>query len=675
MSHWQLQESGNERRPCRWLLRVTAVAWVAALVTLAWSWWLAWSQTQHPHFLPVLVPLLVQLVATVAVVGRGARQLLQGPQRQFAAAALIWVMTPACLGMTYFGTVWWISLQRYLPLNGWFLTVGGTGVALADLEVGLRYRQRTEGQRIVMFHQGAPDAAQQVAAMDEHLARIESLLGRESVARAHWVRGSIWGRENYQHQGLAMSMPVSAKPAGEVLAHVDRHELAHFAINQFATGRTQPPFVLIEGWAEAQSGQTSEELAANFSRSSRPFTLRELVGDEWYSVDLGPVYAQGGILVDYLLRRFGGPKLLQLYMDCRPATIARDVQRIYGLSLDDLDRDYRAEVERLTPPQPVRESRLLAKLSLDPAVSREDWDAFVELWSGRLVRASQPERDGQIVIDLTSNDTRGGQTTRTTRHVEIVRSGERRLVNDRGGGHETVMLVAPGSTFAGSRKTGESRWQASWSHPFQPQSLHERDIEADAESRAPVKWDPAAELCRAVETAIRQNDDVRATRLVRTADSIEVGMEIRLRASGVLYALNFEFAADDCRLLKKESRIENPTAADSSQQTWEYELDESAPPRLVRERNESTRSMKPGEAAQGRAPASDDPHMLIETAIRYEPPGGVSDADFQLASYPHDPPPSRWSRYPVPLRAAWMVSGLAVVGCIGTACLVASRRQ
>ena len=66
--------------------------------------------------------------------------------------------------------------------------------------------------------------------------------------------------------------------------------------------------------------------------------------------------------MNFLLRRFGTEKFLELYTRCRQATFEADCRRILGLDLDGLDAAYRAEIDRLVsdagPIERVRLERL-----------------------------------------------------------------------------------------------------------------------------------------------------------------------------------------------------------------------------------------------------------------------------------------------------------------------------
>ena len=103
------------------------------------------------------------------------------------------------------------------------------------------------------------------------------------------------------------------------LAEVDRHEVAHCVINRLFTPWSEPPALLLEGWAQANSGSDATQLAED-AWSSRAvgdwLSLRELTGPDWVGRHFGPVYGQGAPLVNYLLDKFGPEAFLELYTTC-----------------------------------------------------------------------------------------------------------------------------------------------------------------------------------------------------------------------------------------------------------------------------------------------------------------------------------------------------------------------
>jgi hypothetical protein len=197
----------------------------------------------------------------------------------------------------------------------------------------------------------------------------------------------VLGQEGLALSGLALGS--SSSPAD----HRDRHELAHAILYQAEYPDTDPPTLLTEGWAESQSvasvtlaksaarcrsyivdmGQRWGELTrgpegakylAEFFRTSpdpagnqRLYAqvrdegkigsyVHELTNPFWYHHDAGTVYQIGGAFVDFLIRRHGPQRFVQLYFKVRPGTFAADCEAIYGISLDKLEEQFWEEVER-----------------------------------------------------------------------------------------------------------------------------------------------------------------------------------------------------------------------------------------------------------------------------------------------------------------------------------------
>ena len=104
------------------------------------------------------------------------------------------------------------------------------------------------------------DPAGDAAAMDAHLARLEVVLERRQHSRIHWIRGRALGMHAMSIHSVALASEVS--PAG----WFDRHELAHAFMYQFSDPGSEPPMLLLEGWAMAVDGHP-EPLAATASNA------------------------------------------------------------------------------------------------------------------------------------------------------------------------------------------------------------------------------------------------------------------------------------------------------------------------------------------------------------------------------------------------------------------------
>jgi hypothetical protein len=75
--------------------------------------------------------------------------------------------------------------------------------------------------------------------------------------------------------------------------------------------------------------------------------LREVTGPDWYAHDNGAVYPVGGAFVDYVLRRYGAGKFVQLYFGVRPGTFELECSRILGDSLDTIERNFWVDEQRV----------------------------------------------------------------------------------------------------------------------------------------------------------------------------------------------------------------------------------------------------------------------------------------------------------------------------------------
>ncbi|MHB1559600.1 MAG: hypothetical protein ACYC61_19300 [Isosphaeraceae bacterium] len=94
--------------------------------------------------------------------------------------------------------------------------------------------------------------------------------------------------------------------------------------------------------------------------------LRQLTGAGWYHRHQVPVYIYGAPLVDFLLRRFGPEKFLELYTSCRVSTFDADCRRVLGLDVDGLDASLRLEG---TPTRQLPGDRAARTLGTREAVS------------------------------------------------------------------------------------------------------------------------------------------------------------------------------------------------------------------------------------------------------------------------------------------------------------------
>src|SRR5579872_5240807 len=121
------------------------------------------------------------------------------------------------------------------------------------------YPHRLQTPHLVMYYRSLANPRGDIEEMERHVVRLQHLIGRPLRAPIHWARGTLLGRDGLSVYGL--SLGTSESPITWEGGSVDRHELAHAVIWEQAPFTADPPAVLSEGWAEAQSGCSPQTLA------------------------------------------------------------------------------------------------------------------------------------------------------------------------------------------------------------------------------------------------------------------------------------------------------------------------------------------------------------------------------------------------------------------------------
>lgn len=361
----------------RW--RVTGrVLGMAAKITVT-SWLLSVLLLLGEHYLQVVHPwsvcfLLVFFVTVLAGVSGICFSVWSRWRRGAVRHAGAWEC--ACLLPLFF----WLALGVYAydlskknqwPKNVLTDLVSMTIASLMEFQAEYVYPQRMESDRLVMFFDDrVTEPERDLHAMDEHVRQLEQLTGLPLRGRIHWVRGELLGRSRLAVKGLALGSTASpedwstaAHPEG---LSVDRHELAHAILHQHQPPTSAPPMVLVEGWAEFQSG-TSSARRAQWAKDSRQVWrertgaaatdsyLRDFIGPDGYYRLNGGVYSVGGALVDYLVRHYGMERFLALYFDCGFGHFDEDCQQYLGNNLHAIEaafwQDVDEQIAKETPPR------------------------------------------------------------------------------------------------------------------------------------------------------------------------------------------------------------------------------------------------------------------------------------------------------------------------------------
>src|SRR4051812_4460611 len=282
-------------------------------------------------------------------------RLIRGPRRDRALAGLLVGTAPFWFLAGHILMATRPAFNLHVP-PGWPTKVfSPLARPLADLEARWFYPERTPGKWVTMVGAKASDARALVAAMDRHVEASLARLDQSATWPIVWYRGPIFGLRQCAIYDTAIGSEVGQSPSrrrrgADGLPELDRHEVAHCVITRNYTARSDPPRVLMEGWAQANQGTPAEELAYTAwddREGGQSLTLRQLVAPDWYWYSGPAAYNQGAPLVNYLLRVYGPQRFLTLYTTCQQATFEADCRATLGIGLDELDAAYWADTEQI----------------------------------------------------------------------------------------------------------------------------------------------------------------------------------------------------------------------------------------------------------------------------------------------------------------------------------------
>jgi hypothetical protein len=335
------QPTPATRRPSRWPRRLAALSW-ACWATAVLSLWLQYRlgvyHTQVWLWLPAAA---LGLAAGVGALLLGCWRGVIGPGRWSSLAWALLGATPLLLWSALVAYMFHEQGEKYLPNDDAHKVGRMAAVNLLEGHAWLLYRSRVETDRLVMYYgDGVGDPAGDAAAMDAHLARLEKVLGQRQREKITLVRGPSLGLHGMSIRSVALGSD------GGPVSWVDRHESAHLFMYQFSRPESEPPMLLLEGWAMAVDGHPEPlQMTALACRGNAKTCLgRILRPDAYHRGDLDAYYV-GGALVDYLLRRYGPEQFLDFYNTCRPGSYEADFERVYGVGFGDMEKAFWQDME------------------------------------------------------------------------------------------------------------------------------------------------------------------------------------------------------------------------------------------------------------------------------------------------------------------------------------------
>ncbi len=434
----------------RWVFTVWG-AWLGALGVAAA---LTASQIRNSNLiLPVGLSVLM-LAAGLGLVIAATVRMIRGPRRHRALACLLVGTAPFWFLAGHILMAMRPAFDLHVP-PGWPSKVLlPLARPLADLEARWFYPERTPGKWVTMVGATARDARAQVAAMDRHVEASLARLDQSATWPIVWYRGPLFGLRECAIYDMAIGSEVGQHQRGaDGLSRLDRHEVAHCVITQNYTGRSDPPRVLMEGWAQANQGTPAEELACTAwddHEKGRSLPLRQLVAPDWYWYSGPAAYNQGAPLVNYLLRVYGPERFLKLYATCQQATFEADCRATLRIGLDELDAAFWAETEQIArragPPARV----WLKSLKLAPDIDPAAWDAFLADYFAAADHLLAPYE--HIRLTTVWHSSRGAQEN--TVRQELLRSGPFARLRKTEKGGDLAYLANPVRSIQARRDLG-----------------------------------------------------------------------------------------------------------------------------------------------------------------------------------------------------------------------------
>jgi hypothetical protein len=345
-----------------------AIAWIAWAASVGLLWREHCTAVLHPAVLPFLLLLAATVLAALTGMAWCAWWLIYGPRRRGAAAWGLICLLP----LAFWGALSFRALRMVERAEGFrgdfFSNIARMAAAtLMEGEARRAYPFWLESPRLVMFYdERIREAQRDLEAMDRYVASLEELTGKPLREKIHWVRGGIFGREKLAIRGIALGS--SQSPTNWNSADhpwklsLDRHELAHAVVHQLQPPGSNPPSLLIEGWAESHAGMTPQKLG-ELAMHSRGVWLKsgadpsksrlgELAGPDWYYRVGGAIYSVGAAFAAHVIRHYGIERFLNLYFACRPGRFEQECEAQLGVKFEALESAFWTEAERLAQGHP-----------------------------------------------------------------------------------------------------------------------------------------------------------------------------------------------------------------------------------------------------------------------------------------------------------------------------------
>jgi hypothetical protein len=285
------------------------------------------------------------------------------PRGGSGTANLPWVWSTASISGTHTVTV---TLD---PQNVSGSSAGGDNAAVIQVdlaadrplaEIGAKWQTLTSVCCTIHYISGTAaerDIRSIAKTADEAIAFVESRLSTTQTRRLEvYLISRVLGHGGFAGDAIAISH-LDRDYAGGGLLEVLRHEGTHMIDRRMADG--ERPSLLVEGFAVYITGghfklESLPERAAALLTTQSYIPLRDLANN-FYPSQHETGYMEGGAFIDYLVTRGGFKTFVDLYDGMQRKSgesdadmIDREMQAVYGVGLDEMEREWQAYLRTLT---------------------------------------------------------------------------------------------------------------------------------------------------------------------------------------------------------------------------------------------------------------------------------------------------------------------------------------
>ena len=223
------------------------------------------------------------------------------------------------------------------------------------------------------------------------------------------------------------------------------------------------------------------------------------------------------------MRTYGPERFLTLYTTCTRPSFARDCERILGISLDELDAGYQADIDRIIAHDGTLR-RQFERIPIGPDVDPDAWKAFVDEYFAATEVLLAPYRQVTMSAKVSSSTTNATGITETSEEdVRFVRSDRFRSYRLNNANYSEAMLAHPERSFDATKERPSDPWEIAADKTIDPAKSYRRI------TRAIERREYVSKLAAILLALVEEEDHlIIVTKLERFSDQGRPRIRVRL---------------------------------------------------------------------------------------------------------------------------------------------------